>query len=165
MHKQAWLFDTVSLGNFLLIKAAYILETRYRGHGMITRQVHDELTSGFGEYPALKDVNKIMDGGTFQRISLSKEERKHYEGLIGHLGKGEASCIAVAKARSGIVVTDDRAARTTCHSLGVPVTGTLGILKAAVLAGQINAETADRHLLDMVKAGFYSPVDRISDII
>jgi len=87
------------------------------------------------------------------------------KGLIGHLGKGEASCIAAAKIRSGIVVTDDRATRKICRQLEIPVTGTVGIFKASVLSGQLSLATADTHLKEMITAGFYSPVLNISDIV
>ena len=48
--------------------------------------------------------------------------------LLRILAPGEASCIAQAKARGGVVITDDRAARQCCHERGVVFTGTIGIL-------------------------------------
>jgi predicted nucleic acid-binding protein len=84
----------------------------------------------------------MIDDKTFRLTTLSPDVRKIYTGLIGQLGKGEASCIAIAKTRSGIAVTDDRAARMVCQRPEVPVTGTVGILKASVLDGQIGLEAA-----------------------
>jgi predicted nucleic acid-binding protein len=46
----------------------------------------------------------------------------------------------------------------------IAVTGTIGILKVSVLDGQITLDQADEALLNMIKAGFYSPVRNIADI-
>jgi hypothetical protein len=74
---------------------------------------------------------------------LSRQEQRHFQDLIGHLAKGEASCIAYAKEREVTVVTDDRTARKQCSLMKISVTGTIGILKAAVLDGQIPLDRAD----------------------
>ncbi len=71
----------------------------------------------------------------------------------------------VAKQCSMIMVTDDRAARRQCTQIGLPTTGTIGILKASVLDGHITISDADSILLRMTAAGFYSPVRTISDIL
>ncbi len=46
----------------------------------------------------------------------------------GVLGEGEAEAISIAKERSALVVLDDREARAIAVSLGLSLTGTLGIL-------------------------------------
>ncbi|MBW2367948.1 MAG: hypothetical protein JRH15_08685 [Deltaproteobacteria bacterium] len=165
MHEKRWLFDTVALSNFLLSDAAYILEKRYRKCGIITWEVYDEISAGFAEHPALKYVDEMIDSKIFSLATLSRKAHKVFLGLIGHLGKGEASCIASAKIQSGIVVTDDRAARKICRQLEIPVTGTVGILKASVLSDQLSLAVADIHLKKMIISGFYSPVLNISDIV
>ncbi len=124
------------------MEATFILEKRYNNCGIVTWEVYGELSSGFAKYPALKYVDRMIDDKTFRLSTLSPDARKKYTGLIGQLGKGEASCIAAAKTRSGIAVTDDRAARMVCQRLEVPVTGTVGILKASVLIGAKENEIA-----------------------
>ena len=104
-------------------------------------------------------------GKVFRLISLSRQEHKHFLDFIGHLAKGEASCIAYAKERKVTVVTDDRTARKQCSLMKISVTGTIGILKAAVLDGQIPLDRADDILQKMIAAGFYSPVRNIADIV
>jgi predicted nucleic acid-binding protein len=47
----------------------------------------------------------------------------------------------------------------------IPVTGTVGILKASVLDGQIPLARADDILQKMIAAGFYSPIRNIADIV
>jgi len=164
MPDKKWIFDTVALSNFLLSESIFILEKRYRKRAIITWEVYDEIAAGMREYSLLKDVDKLIDNNIFQLVSLSRKEHKNYLDLIGHLGKGEASCIAFAQAHSAIVVTDDRTARKQCTSMKILFTGTIGILKASKLDGQISLSQADEILLKMRNAGFYSPVRSISDI-
>lgn len=85
--------------------------------------------------------------------------------LLKNLGDGEASCIACALKRRGIVVTDDRMARNICKEHAIAVTGTFGILKAAYLDGILQIDEADTMLKQMVDFGFYSPVQKISDML
>ena len=115
-------------------------------------------------YPLLKDVDKLIDKKIFRLVSLSRKEHKNFLELIGHLGKGEASCIAFAQEHTAIVVTDARTARKQCTSMNIPFIGTVGILKASMLDGKISLSRADEILLHMRNAGFYSPVRSISDI-
>jgi len=77
----------------------------------------------------------------------------------------ERPCIAYAKERTAIVVTDDRTARKQCSLIKISVTGTVGILKASVLDGQILLDRADDILQKMIAAGFYSPIRNIADIV
>ena len=165
MPEKIWIFDTVSLSNFLLSDSMLILNKRYRRCGVITGEVYDELSAGFADYPILKQVDKLIDDKVFRLVSLSRPEHRHLQDLIGHLGKGEASCIAYAKERKAIMVTDDRTARKQCSLIKIPVTGTVGILKASVLDGQIPLDRADDILQKMIAAGFYSPIRNIADIL
>jgi predicted nucleic acid-binding protein len=164
MPDKKWVFDTVALSNFLLSESLYILEKRYRKRAIITWEVYDEITAGMQAYPQLKEIDKLIDKKIFMLISLTRKEHKNYLELIGHLGKGEASCIACARGQTAIVVTDDRTARKQCTSMKIPFTGTVGILKASMLDGQMSLSRADKILLKMRNAGFYSPVRSISDI-
>jgi len=164
MPEIKWIFDTVVLSNFLMSDAGFILKRRYRNRGIITWEVYDEITAGMQSYPLLKDMDEFLDNKIFELISLSRKEHQHFQELIGHLGKGEASCIAHAKERAAVVVTDDRAARKQCTSMNIPFTGTIGILKASMLDGQISLSQADEILLRMIRAGFYSPIRSISTI-
>jgi len=164
MPDRIWLFDTVVLSNFLLAAASDILKRRYAGRASITGEVYAELAAGMASRPGLETIDELLDGGVFQVLAMSGQERREFAGLIGHLGKGEASSIAVARRRSVIMVTDDRAARRECARMDIPVTGTIGILKASWRDQQLTLEQADRILVRMVEAGVYSPVRSIADI-
>ena len=165
MPERKWVFDTVSLSNFLLSESIFILENRYRRKAIITSQVYDEISTGISKYPKLKLIDGLVQNRLFKLCNLTGTEREIYSELIGHLGKGEASCIAIAKEQSAIVVTDDRTARRQCSQMDILVTGTVGILKASLLDGHINMNQANDILQKMIKCGFYSPVRRIGDIV
>ena len=158
MPERKWVFDTASLSNFLLVESVFILEKRFSQKALVTSQVYDEISAGFAKYPKLKSIDGLINNNIFKLCALAGKEREIYAELIGHLGKGEASCIAVAKERSSIVVTDDRTARRQCSQMDISVTGTVGIPKASLLDGSINMNQADDILQRMIKSGFYSPV-------
>ena len=164
MPEKKWVFDTVALSNFLLAEALFILEKRYFKCGFITWQVYDEVSAGIAEFPKLKLIDKLIKDKTFKLAALSLSQRKDFQELIGHLGKGEASCIAFAKKQDATVVTDDRAARKQCAFMKIPFTGTVGILKASLLDDHLSLSRADEILHKMIVAGFYSPIRSLADI-
>ena len=164
MPEKKWIFDTVVISNFLLSDSAFILEQRYAKRGIVTWEVFDELSAGFREFPKLKFIQELIRNETFELLSLSRTGHGYFQGLINHLGKGEASCIAWAREQNAVVMTDDRAARMQCSQIEIAFSGTIGILKASWLDKQIGLEEADSILHRMIAEGFYSPVRNISDI-
>ena len=165
MPEKGWYFDTVSLCNFLFSRADLLLKLRYHKRGFITWEVYDEICAGFVKYPALQRLEILLNDKTLTLVSLSDQARQLYSNLIIQLGRGEASCLAMAKVSDGIVVTDDRSARQQCNHSHIQFTGTIGILKACVRDGAIELNQADIYLHEMIKQGFYSPVQSISEII
>jgi predicted nucleic acid-binding protein len=161
-------FDTVVLSNFAFIKGGItFLQKRYQQRGNVTLQVLEELAkatySGFNQ---LEEVEKnLFNKKGFVKTSLAESEQPAYILLLKNLGNGEASCIACASKRKGIVVTDCRMARNSCKEHDIAVTGTLGILKSAYLDGILQIDEADAMLKQMVDFGFYSPVQKISDML
>jgi hypothetical protein len=165
MPERSYIFDTVSLGNFLLAEATEIISHRYGGRAYITNEVIDELMAGMRIHPALTGINGLIEKKQIDIVVMSAAERRHYASLIANLGRGEASCIAVARARRWTVISDDRACRNHCAEMHVPVTGTIGILKAACIDHSLAPHEADRILDAMIAAGFFSPVQRISALL
>ncbi|MBT5203116.1 MAG: hypothetical protein HOL98_06635 [Gammaproteobacteria bacterium] len=47
-------------------------------------------------YPARREIDRLIETTVFELASLSSLEHTHYVEMTGHLGKGEASCIALA---------------------------------------------------------------------
>ncbi len=166
MPETPFVFDTVVLSNFALSDSFDLLMQRYRHRLLVTEEVLDELASGVAAgYSSLQQIENRVRSGQCRRTFLELEERVVFSELLQHLGAGEASCIAVASNRSGVVVTDDRVARLSCTDRKVRFTGTIGVLKAACVDGQIAVDDADAALEAMVRHGFYSPVSSIRDIL
>ena len=158
-----WFFDSVTLSNFALAGGLQVLMGRYRGRGFVATQVVDELTRGVAAgYEPLGDGLDLVDKGLLRMVSLDRDERTTFRQLVAHLGEGEAGTIAAAHRRHGVVVTDDLAARRTCADMRIPVTGTIGILRAAVLDRELTLSAANELLRKMIEAGFHSPVDRLT---
>jgi predicted nucleic acid-binding protein len=163
----AFYFDTVTLSNFALVGRTGLLVERYGSRARVTPQVLDELLEGVtAGYEALQSiVRAVADGGLGSAGELSPDERTLQGQLLRNLGAGEVSVVACAKFRAGVAVTDDRAARGICQERGVPFTGTIGILLASTRDGSLSALDADAILDAMVRAGYFSPVRRISDLL
>jgi predicted nucleic acid-binding protein len=164
MPDKKWVFDTVTLSNFLLTESIHIIAKRYGQRAVITSQVLDELSAGFDKYPALKTIDNLIEEKVISICNISRKERRAYIELSGQLGKGEASSIAAAYEQGLVVVTDDRAARRVCSQMGVAVTGTIGIIKASLFDGEITLNQANDILKKMTASGFYSPVRKIDDL-
>ncbi|TVR57801.1 MAG: twitching motility protein PilT [Spirochaetaceae bacterium] len=160
-------FDTVTLSNFAVSGAFELLLDRYGRSLRVTEQVRAELAAGrIRGYSELEVVERALAEGTILPTEpMTMLESELFVELLRTLGSGEASCLALARHRGGVVVTDDRTARSCCAERGVPVTGSIGILKALCIDRSITSEDADAILSRMVDAGFYSPVRRISDLL
>ncbi len=160
--KTPLFFDTVVLSNFANTENGIeVLRKKYKSRGYVTLQVLEEIAKAL--YAGLNHLEKIEN--LFSKTSLIKTEQETYILLLRNLGAGEASCISCAYERGGIVVTDDRMARSVCKERIIPVTGTLGILKVAYLDALITIDEADSMLKQMINSGFYSPVQKISDLL
>lgn len=69
--------------------------------------------------------------------------------MAWNLGAGESSVLALARAFPGsTAVIDDLAGRRCAEALGLPLRGTVGLVLAAKLTGQI---AAARPLLDQLR--------------
>lgn len=162
---RTWFFDCVSLSNFALSDVLPLLVKRYAGRMGVTVQVADEISEGVrAGYAKLEGLLDLLNAGTIDLITPTVAEHRRYRDLLRTLSEGEASAIAVAVERGGVVVTDDQAARMVCQNKRIPFTGTLGILQACVHDKLVRADEADNILARMIAAGFYSPVKRVSDL-
>lgn len=84
---------------------------------------------------------------------------------IDGLDAGETHALAVARSLSGMIATDDGAARRRAASLDVSVTGSLRILALAVEQDRLTIEQADERLTQWIDAGYYSPIDSVVDVL
>lgn len=142
---RRFFFDTVTLSNFALIGRFGLLVDRYGTSLYVTEQVRSEIAAGRASgYARLRAVDQALTtGAIMQAEPMSAAEHESFGEFVRTFGAGEASCIALARHREGVVATDDRVARRRCIELGVPLTGTIGILKALSVSHTISVAEAD----------------------
>lgn len=160
-------FDACVLSNFALSDSFHIIRTLYKGAAFMTPFVNAEITKGIqARHELLREVKSAVKLGLIKEISLAgAEENSLFESLSRCLGSGEASSIAVAKRRGLTFASDDKVARREAARLGVKLTGTLRILKKAVLMKILTAKEADGILEKMTASGFYTPFKSIREVL
>lgn len=98
-------------------------------------------------------------------VRMNREERSTFSRLIERFGKGEASCLAVGMHQMIKILTDDFDARKFAQRMGIPVSGTLGVLVKAIENGTISNREGNEILHKMIERGFYSPIDNLDKIL
>lgn len=158
-------FDCCVLSNFADSRSLSVIKSLYGGSALVTDFVAAEIRRGYqAGYKHLGFVQDAIGEGWLEETSLRRKgERAIFRSLSVSLGLGEASSIAVAKARDVLFACDDRTARREAGLLGVELTGTLGILKKAVRDHAVGLKDGDRILAEMKAGGYYSPVHSLKD--
>ena len=152
------LVNNTVLSNFVKVNRLDILKRAFE-KVYITEQVLEEFKMGV-KREILPNIQ--ID---FEVLKLREEELELYNTLRIKLGKGEASCLAIAKKRNMNFLTDDFDARKIANILGVPVSGTIGVLIRCIEKGIISKEDGSRILKEMIAKGFYSPISDLSEIL
>ncbi len=152
------LVDNTVLSNFAKVNRLDLLRKAF-DRVYVTEQVLEEFRLGIrrGVLP-----NVSLD---FEVLRLKDDEIELYNALRIRLGRGEASCLAIAKHRNMKVLTDDLDARKIANVLGVPVSGTIGVLVRCIEKGIITKDEANLILRDMIEKGFYSPISNLDEIL
>lgn len=147
------------LSNFILVKRWDILQ-KVIVNLCTTFEVVEEINFGVerGVLPAT-ELSRI------EVLKLNLEEREVFRRLNERLGRGESSCIAVAMTRGFKMLTDDLDARKYAQKFGIPVSGTIGVLVLALDKEVITKKYGNYLLSEMIKMGFYSPVESLDDVL
>ncbi len=132
----------------------------------ILRELYEEIfipSAVFREVTVKNDSAcvQIRSAGAWIRVEEIKDhsEKKMYKAKL-HDGEVEVMILAQEQ-KADLVILDDNAAKKTAKYLGLPVTGTLGVLVKAKRLGII--EEVRPLLSDMRENGFYisSTIERI----
>jgi predicted nucleic acid-binding protein len=150
--------DNTLLSNFAHIQRPKLLEAAF-DQPVTVRAVMDELEVG-----AQTARIPTVDWSWLPVIKLTDEELALAERLNQTLGRGEAQCIALAKSRQWIVLTDDRDARRAAREAGLIVSGTLGALINLVRGNALTFAEADAILATMRRNGYRSPVNSLAEL-
>ncbi len=126
------LADNTVLSNFVKVNRLDLIKKAF-DCVYVTEQVLEEFNRGV-ERGVLPNVS--ID---FEVLKLRYEELELYNALRVKLGKVESS---IAKHRNMKFLTDDSDARKMANVLGVPVSGTIGVLIRCVEKGIITKAIA-----------------------
>ncbi len=127
------------LGLFELLK-------EYFGEVAIPKEVYDEVITRGDDLFGAKEVS------TSKWIKIIEPRNKlAVDSLSVHLGKGEAEAIILAKEKNTLLLIDDKDGRTMAANLGVPVTGTVGLLMLAAEDGKVDLK---KTLDELMASGF-----------
>ena len=162
------ILNTTVLSNFAAVGELDLIK-RLFGVVYTTHEVHEEILRGISRgYQYLEDVDHEMsfdETGWLRVVAIrSRMEHQSMNDLLKRLGMGESSCIAIAKSRTMIFMSDDRTARRIANELGVLISGTIGILVRCVDKDIISFLEGNIILVEMIQKGYMSPVDSLEAI-
>lgn len=89
-------------------------------------------------------------------------ELRHLGNLPRKIHAGEAECLAIARERGWLLLTDDRAARKIAAAWQIAISGTLGTLVLMVEQGLCPLGQANHYLSLMIQQGYRSFVTDLS---
>ncbi len=162
--------NTTVISNFAAIGQLEVLHALY-GCVFISTDVYAEiqegLDEGYGFYTGVTGcVVPPATAGWIHLTGLQTEAELRYLGTLPRrLHKGEASCLAIAKARRWLLLTDDIAARQEARRLRIKLSGSLGCLVLAVERKLCTLDMANTWLWDMLQQGYRSPLTDLTPLV
>lgn len=136
----------------------------------VTRELGDGLWEGYESLESVSEYIEYVDGVPEEPVDaicvvpLDGLPRNDAPVEIEKLDRGEAHALYYAWP-DGTLATDDLDARDLAKKGGVHVTGSIGILVDGVERGALSVETADEWLEVWRDAGYYSPVETVSELV
>jgi predicted nucleic acid-binding protein len=107
----------------------------------ITPGVFGELAHSFNlERQYAVDVFALIAAGQLQMVYLTQEEATFRDTLPVTLGAGERESIAIARARGGIVLSNESRVAHHCRTHGVPCVRLPDILRALWVEGIVSQQ-------------------------
>ena len=162
--------NTTVISNFSGIDQIDLLRAVY-DEIFIAVEVYEEIQRGIEEgYEFYSDIDCFIypkhQEGWIRMTSLEGEkEVEFFATLPARLHQGEAASLAIAKNRSWLFLTDDKAARKSAKAHGILVSGTLGCLIAGVDRDLWSLADANLWLRKIIETGFRSPVSDLGDLL
>lgn len=106
--------------------------------------------------------NDIVEFGSPENVCENGREEMLRRAAV-HLGQdlrsdsdidGDVALLSLGMADDfGVIVTDDKPLRKSCMALGIPVSGSIGVLIAAVERGELESDQAKDALVAMDEVG------------
>lgn len=155
------LIDNTVLSNFALIGELNLLRYYSQGKGAISGYVLAEFERGAKEGIF---INTSLDWLEVLTLVDSKE-KSLFEIFSKRLGVGESSCLAIAISRGYDLLSDDMAVRKIAMHEGVRLSGSIGVLLELIRTNRISIEKGNTILSGFIKHGYFSPVDKLNELI
>ena len=124
---------------------------------LIPQAVHDEFLAA--ERPLREEILERSPWITVTPL-------EHPQQALAYIGldRGEAEVLALANERSaGLVIIDERRGRRYAKRLGLPLTGTLGVLLAAKDAGLVSR--VKPLIVELVRKGLFIEQELIANVL
>lgn len=163
---MSFIANNTVLSNFASIGRLDILKRIFRTL-RISEEVWLEVKNGLeaGYFYQDETLKAIQDKDAWIKIVMMEDrERLDFMEFSQKLGHGESSSIAIARHRNWVFLTDDKRARKLAINKGVSVVGSVGLLKSAVDFEFLELLEADKLLVKMIRSGYFSPIESISDL-
>jgi predicted nucleic acid-binding protein len=125
--------NTTVISNFASIGQLDVLRQLF-GSLAISTEVYHEIEVGLEEgYRFYEGIDQVMSpfssGGWIQLTSMTDDqELRSFHEMPDRLHRGESSCLAIARYRNWLLLTDDRNAREEAMRQGIRVSGSIGCL-------------------------------------
>lgn len=140
------MFDTTCLTHFARAgRLATLQAITADDRRLVPPEVMREAHAGVAEYPA---IGNLIGQQWIEIVELDIFETVRAAAFKGELGGpptrhlGECEVLAIAEARAGVAVLDDRDARAVAGNNSVKTAGTLSIIAAAVAARTLDETSA-----------------------
>jgi len=162
--------NTTVISNFASIGQLDVLRQLF-GSLAISIEVYHEIEVGLEEgYRFYEGIDQVMspfsDSGWIELTSMvDDQELRSFHEMPARLHRGESSCLAIARHRNWLLLTDDRDARREAMRQSIRVSGSIGCLVLAVDHGICSLSQANIWLDEMIKQGYHSPVTDLTPFI
>ncbi len=155
------LLNNTLLSNFSVIARPDLVQVAFESELVATTEaVMAEHNKGVAEGHLPE-----CDWSWVKLLTMTQAEQGDFDQFSRQLGKGESACLTLAKTRGMKFATDDWDARRRGQRLGIPITGTIGVLAILVKDEKLNFAEADVLLHQMIRAGFHAPVKSVKEIL
>lgn len=155
------LIDNPVLSNFAVIHGEDLLYRIVEGMLFIPQEVIDERELG-----EKRQVIPTRDWSWINVLTLdTPEEHITFSTLRDRFGNGESACLSLAIHRQKSILTDDLDVRKYAQRVGIPVSGTIGLLVRGVQQSVFSLEKANDLLKQMIEHGYYSPFQTLDRLM
>jgi predicted nucleic acid-binding protein len=154
-------FDSSVLINFCAVRRLDLLVATCSPPRYVLADVLEEL-----EPECRHQVDELLARNDLAVATLhGRDELERWATYTQRLDPGEAATLAAAVARGWSIAIDERAARRiAANDIGTDrITGTVGILRAAVAHDHVTIDEGDGLLELMIDDGYWSPVQSLRE--